>query len=54
MVGIEDGVHFVGRGDLVLLALNLGRIVVDGVVDFAQEGCCGLGEPPAATELEGS
>lgn len=54
MGGIEDGKHFVGRVDLVLLALNLGCTVIDGVVDFVQEGCCGCCEPPATTQLEGS
>lgn len=53
MVGVEDGIHFIRRIDLVLLSRHFGGFVVDGVVDFAQErggGCC---KPASAAKLEG-
>lgn len=53
MVGVKDGVHLVGGIDLVLLARNLGRFVVDCLMDLGQEVRCCCCKPSAASKLEG-
>lgn len=55
VIWVKDGVLFLERSvDSCFLSLNLGRVVVDFVVQFGQERGCGYGKPSPAAELEGS